>query len=75
MICIICRQAEAREGMTSIVLERGEIKIVINHVPAYVCPGCGEAYVDEAVAARVLSAAEEKAVAGDVNAVGEYEPL
>ncbi len=73
MICLICRQAELVDGFTSINFERGEIRFMINHVPARVCPGCGEAYIDEEVAAQLLQDAEELSKMGMMDVVREYE--
>ena len=73
MICLICRRAETIEALTTVVLERGELKIVINDVPAYICPYCGEPYVDEDVAIRLLQVAEHRSIAGKLDAVGEYD--
>lgn len=75
MICLICRRAETVDGLTSVMLERGEIRIAIDHVPAYMCPHCGEAYVDEEVAARLLQGVEAMSLAGELNAVQEYQSL
>ena len=72
MICLICRQAEIIDGLTSVAFERGELRIVMNSVPARVCPSCGEAYVDEEVAAQLLRDAEEISKAGMLNVVREY---
>jgi YgiT-type zinc finger domain-containing protein len=58
MNCLICRQAEIVSGFTSITFEREEFRLLINHVPAYVCPNCGEAVVEEDVAIRLLNEAE-----------------
>jgi hypothetical protein len=46
------------------VLQRGGATMVINDVPARVCENCGEEYVDEQVAEKVLAAAEASARAG-----------
>ena len=75
MICLICRQAETTDALVSVVLARGEIKIVIEHVPAHVCPNCGEAYVEQDVAIRLLQGAEAKSVVGKLDSVEEYEAL
>jgi len=75
MICLICRQAELIDGLTSINLERGEMKFVVNNVPARRCPGCGEAYVDEDVALRLLQGANEMSAAGMIEDVLEYREL
>jgi YgiT-type zinc finger domain-containing protein len=72
MICLICRQAEIIDGLTSVTFERGELRIVMNSVPARVCHSCGEAYVDEEVAVRLLRDAEEISKAGMLNVVREY---
>ena len=73
MICLICRQAEILDGLTSVKLQRGEIYLVINNVPALVCPSCGEAYVEEEVAIRLLQRAEELREEGNAEVYAEYE--
>jgi len=73
MNCLICRQAELLGGFTSINFERGEMKFMINHVPARVCPSCGEAYVDEDVAVQLLRDAERLSAAGVIDSVMEYQ--
>lgn len=60
MNCLICRQAETVDGLTSVHFERGEMKLMVNNVPARVCPSCGETYVEEDVAVRLLNHAEDK---------------
>ncbi|MCK9988648.1 MAG: hypothetical protein AzoDbin1_05120 [Azoarcus sp.] len=72
MNCIICRQAEPVHGLTSIIFERDEFKLAINHIPAQVCPACGEAYLNEEVAAQVLSQAEQMAQEGLIEMVVDY---
>lgn len=74
MKCLICKQAETRPGETTVTLERGELTLVIKHVPAQVCPNCGEAYVDEAVATDLLQTAERMAQAGAQVDVRRYVP-
>ena len=46
--------------------------LVVKGVPARVCPNCGEEYVDEETAARLLHAAEEAARAGVQVEIREY---
>jgi YgiT-type zinc finger domain-containing protein len=72
MICLICRQAELLESFTTIKLGRGEMHLVINNVPARVCPGCGEAYVEEGVTVRLLREAENTFHAGLLDRIIEY---
>jgi YgiT-type zinc finger domain-containing protein len=73
MICLICRQAEIVDGPTSITLERGEMKFRVDHVPARICPSCGEAYVEEEVAVQLLQDAEDMSDAGILDVVREYK--
>jgi YgiT-type zinc finger domain-containing protein len=72
MICLICRQAETVGGFTSVTFERDEMRLVVNNVPARVCPSCGDAYVEEDVAVRLLREADEMSAAGEVDSVLEY---
>lgn len=75
MICLICRQAEFVDGFTSVTLQRGEIRLVINNVPARSCPRCGDAVVEEDVAVRLLKTAEGVAAMGMREYVFEYEKI
>ena len=72
MICLICRQAEIVDGLTTVHFERGEMRLVVNHVPARVCSSCGEAYVEEDVALQLLQGAEAASAAGEMNGEVEY---
>jgi len=72
MICLICRQAEIIDGFTSITLEREEFRLLVNHVPAHVCPQCGEAIVDEDVAIQLIGDAEDSFAQGLPEDVLEY---
>lgn len=74
MKCLICKQDETQEGVTTVTLERGTLTLVIKDVPARVCPNCGEAYVDEAVAAELLRTAEQMAAAGAQVDIRHYMP-
>ncbi len=72
MICLICRQAELVDGLTSVTFERGEMMLLVNNIPACVCPSGGEAYVKEDVAVRLLRDAEAMSAEGEIEAVIEY---
>lgn len=75
MICLICRQAEIVDRLTMITFERGEFKLIVNSVPARVCPSCGEAYMDQAVAEQLLRIAGQKSEAGILDSQCEYSTL
>jgi YgiT-type zinc finger domain-containing protein len=72
MVCLICRQSETVDGFASVLFERGEFRLVVQSVPANVCPACGEAYVVEDVAARLLREAEQISKAGIPDVVCEF---
>lgn len=75
MICLICRQAETIEGLTSILFERDKINLVVSSVPARVCPGCGDAYIIEAVAVQLLQVTNKVFQVGIFEDTIEYEKL
>ena len=64
MKCPICKKGETAPGSTTVTLERGGLTLVVKSVPAQVCENCGEAYVDEAATAQLLTAADAEARAG-----------
>ena len=64
MNCVICKQGEAQAGETTVTLQRGETTVIIKGVPADVCDNCGEYYLSELVARRVLERAEQAASHG-----------
>ena len=71
--CLICRQAEIVDGLKSVTFEREEFRLLINNVPAQICPNCAEAYVGEDVALRLLSEAENVSAQGMMDVVVEYD--
>lgn len=72
MRCVICKQADVQKGWATVTLERHGLTLVFKHVPARVCPNCGEEYVDEQVTAQLLQNAEELARAGAQVDIREY---
>lgn len=75
MICLICRQAELVESFTTVEFERDEFKLVVNEVPARICPSCQEAFVDENVAAQLLSTVRQRSETGMLDAECKYGTL
>ncbi len=59
MLCTLCKVGETAHGMTTVVLHRGDTALIIKQVPADVCTNCGEYYLSEAIADRVLRLSEE----------------
>ena len=75
MICLICRQAETVEGITLVILERGEFRLAVSGVPARVCPICAEAYVEETIAIQLLNFARHRHEMGIMHTQSEYGAL
>lgn len=64
MMCVICRHGETREGTATVTLERKGVTLVIRSVPARVCDNCGEEYVDDDTASRLLELLDEAVRSG-----------
>ena len=75
MICLMCRQAEIVDRLTPVNFERGEMQMLVDHVPARVCPNCGEAYLDAAVTLQLLRSMEKVYRAGMPESRIEYNNL
>ena len=73
MNCLICRESNLIEGLVSVSLERGEFRLLIRDVPAWVCPNCGETVVNEDVAIQVIGQAESLFAQGIREDVCEYQ--
>ena len=74
MKCIICKQGDTRPGRTTITFERDGLTLVVENVPARICPQCGEAYTDETTAVSLLAAAGQMDRSGLWVDVRQYEP-
>jgi len=74
MKCAVCKHGETRPGMTTVTLARAGATLVFKAVPARVCANCGESYVDEAIAARLLDQAEKAAKGGVEVDIRAYAP-
>jgi YgiT-type zinc finger domain-containing protein len=75
MNCLICKESNLIDSLTSISFEQDEFRLLIRDVPAWVCPNCGEAVVEEQVAARLIHQAEDQFAEGIHEAVCEYQFL
>ena len=58
MNCVICKTGQISAGNAIVTLQRGETTLVIKNVPADVCDNCGEYYLSEKMAERVLELGE-----------------
>lgn len=58
MQCVICKEGQTRDGLTTVTLTRGQTIVVIKDVPAEICENCGEYYLSEEVTEKVQALAE-----------------
>jgi YgiT-type zinc finger domain-containing protein len=72
MKCVICKTGQVEPGTTTFSVERGEMTLVLKHVPARVCDQCGEAYFDETTTRRIEEIAQRVQDAGVQVAVQDY---
>lgn len=61
MKCSICRNGETMRGEVSVMLEREQTTVIVKGVPADICRNCGEYWLEEKVAGRLLRQAEDAA--------------
>lgn len=73
MKCVICKHGATKPGYTHVTMERENTTIVFKAVPAQVCENCGETYVDEDVARKILKMAETAQKSGIETEVRQYE--
>jgi len=59
MRCVLCRHGDTKAGEATVTLQRGEAIIVVKYVPADVCENCGEYYLSDSVAGKIMARAEE----------------
>jgi YgiT-type zinc finger domain-containing protein len=69
----MCKNENTVEGTTTVTFEREGMTLVVRNVPAQVCTNCGEAYVDEETASRLLESAERAASEGVELEVRNYQ--
>ena len=72
MNCLICRQGQLVPGFTTVKLDQEEINLTVKGVPAGVCPNCGDAYLDEKVATRLLQIVKQSIESGEPKEFLEY---
>lgn len=59
MKCVICKQGQTHNGMTTVILGRGQTTVIIKDVPAEICENCGEYYLSDEVTEKVQGLAEQ----------------
>lgn len=72
MNCVICGNGDTKPGKATVTLERDKFTLVIRGVPARVCENCGEEYIEEREAERILAEAEETLQTGVDVEVRDY---
>ena len=64
MKCVICKQGQTHDGLTTVTLDRGRTTVVIKDVPARICENCGEYYLSEEVTEKVQNLAQQAFLQG-----------
>ena len=64
MNCVVCKHGDTRPGLVTVTLQRGETTVILKQVPADVCQNCGEYYLTDTVAGKVMSKAEAAVKSG-----------
>ncbi|TFG83373.1 MAG: type II toxin-antitoxin system MqsA family antitoxin [Spirochaetales bacterium] len=59
MNCVICKEGLYMDGLTTVVLTKGDSSIIIKGVPAQICDLCGEYTLDSATTELVMAMAKE----------------
>lgn len=58
MKCVICKHGELIPGITSLLFEKNNSTVVIKSVPVHVCDNCGESYVPDETAEKIMALVE-----------------
>lgn len=64
MNCVICKQGQTHDGLTTVTLTKGRTTVVIKDVPARICENCGEYYLSEEVTEKVQNLAQQAFLLG-----------
>ena len=64
MKCVICKQGQTHDGLTTVTLDRGRTTVVIKDVPAQICENCGQYYLSEEVTEKVQNLAQQAFLQG-----------
>lgn len=75
MTCPICGHDDLTPGTTTFAADADGTVVVVRCVPAQVCEHCGEAFIDDAVAAHLEALAANAKDSGTESLVRHYQPL
>lgn len=59
MKCVICKNGNTNEGLSTVTFERDDATIVFKDVPSLVCENCGEIYLDEKTTKELMKIANQ----------------
>jgi YgiT-type zinc finger domain-containing protein len=58
MKCVICKHGELKPGISSVLFEKKGTTVVIKSVPVDMCDNCGETYVSDVIAEKIMALVE-----------------
>ena len=64
MKCVICKHGDLKPGITTVMFEKDGSTIVIKEVPADICDNCGETYVPDSIAEKIMKEVESAVSSG-----------
>lgn len=75
MTCPICGHRALAPGATTFAADADGTVVVVRNVPADVCDNCGEAFIDEAIAATLEALVADAKDSGTESLVRHYQPV
>lgn len=72
MKCVVCKLGETLPGTTTVTVDRGNVVVVLRHVPADICQNCGADYTRGDVMDTIERIVDTATNAGALVEVREY---
>lgn len=73
MKCVVCKHGETAPGTTTVTVDRGNVVVVLRHVPADICQNCGADYTRGDVMGTIENIVESATNAGAIVEIREYQ--
>ena len=65
MKCAICHEGYTKPGHINSKLERDGTFVIVKQVPALICDNCGEEYLEDGIAEKLLAQVETVFISGN----------
>ena len=74
MKCVICKHGELKPGITSVLFEKNGTTVVIKSVPVDMCDNCGETYIPDIIAEKIMVLVDSVEKQGIIVDVRNFSP-